>query len=75
MQNSNECDECDGSGTYYIDGYPQKCICAESQKGVIMTKFCRICGDRLPADRVRYHEDCVQRVIDEEGLRGDEEEE
>jgi hypothetical protein len=28
---SDVCDECDGSGTYYIDGEPQKCICSESQ--------------------------------------------
>jgi len=28
---SYECDECDGSGTYYIDGEPQDCICSERQ--------------------------------------------
>lgn len=28
---SDECDECDGSGTYYIDGVPTPCICSESQ--------------------------------------------
>lgn len=25
------CDECDGGGTYYIDGVAQECICAEVQ--------------------------------------------
>lgn len=25
------CDECDGSGTYYIDKQPVKCICSENQ--------------------------------------------
>ncbi len=28
---SDECDECDGSGTYYIDGKPRPCICSEPQ--------------------------------------------
>ena len=27
----DRCDECDGSGTYYIDGQPQACICSEPQ--------------------------------------------
>lgn len=31
-EGSDECDECDGSGTYYIDGEPQKCICTEPQE-------------------------------------------
>lgn len=30
-QDSNVCDECDGSGTYYIDGKPQACICSGSE--------------------------------------------
>jgi hypothetical protein len=25
------CDECDGSGTYYIDKKPVKCVCSEDQ--------------------------------------------
>ena len=29
---SDECDECDGSGIYYINGEPQKCICSEPQE-------------------------------------------
>jgi predicted HAD superfamily Cof-like phosphohydrolase len=28
---SMQCDECDGSGAYFIDGAPQKCICSEPQ--------------------------------------------
>lgn len=28
---SDECDECNGSGQYFIDGKPQKCICTEPQ--------------------------------------------
>lgn len=31
-QDSDICDECDGSGTYFIDGEPQSCICRESRK-------------------------------------------
>lgn len=27
----HECDECDGSGTYYLNGEPQACICSEPQ--------------------------------------------
>lgn len=29
---SDECDDCDGSGTYYIDNEPQACICSEPQE-------------------------------------------
>lgn len=29
---SDECDECDGSGVYFIDGLPQACICSEPQQ-------------------------------------------
>jgi hypothetical protein len=31
LSGSDECDDCDGSGAYYIDGEPQKCICQEPQ--------------------------------------------
>lgn len=28
---STDCDDCDGSGVYCIDGEPQRCICSEPQ--------------------------------------------
>ena len=31
---SDVCDECDGSGEYFIDGQPRACICSESQFSV-----------------------------------------
>lgn len=32
VEGSDKCDECNGSGVYYIDGEPQDCICKESQE-------------------------------------------
>jgi len=29
---SDVCDECDGTGIYYIDGVPEPCICSEPQE-------------------------------------------
>jgi hypothetical protein len=30
-EGSDECDDCDGRGYYFINGEPQPCICSEPQ--------------------------------------------
>lgn len=43
---SDECDECDGSGTYKLDGEICKCICSEEQEVDPISRFAHLCAIR-----------------------------
>lgn len=53
---SDECDQCDGSGRYLIDGKPQACICSEPQTEAVNDTPCIQCG--LPMNG-EHKPDCV----------------